>query len=105
MKLKRAFRSKSLPAAVAFLAGVGATALAAYLAMLEEQRRDRADDAHRAAEDELALYRGREKNRVHHKAEQAIRGLLRAPRVSASDQSTDVKAAKEWVRKYGSGGV
>jgi ferredoxin-NADP reductase len=98
---KRAFRDRSLPAAVFFLAGIGATAFASYLAMLEKQRRDQAEDAHRAAEDELALYRGREKNRVVQKAEGHIRALLRGAWMSESDRMTDTKAAQKWLYDYG----
>lgn len=98
---KRAFRDNALLAAVAFLAGVGATGVAAYLGVLGEERQKRAAEAHRAAEDELALYRGREANRVVEKAEGCIRALLRAPRVSESDRITDIKAAQKWLYDYG----
>lgn len=90
-------RDRALLVTAAFLAGIGATALVAYVATVEERRHARAEDADRAAQNEMALYRGRENNDVHKKAEGHIRALL-----GASVLSSQKKDAAVWLAKYGS---
>lgn len=96
-------RSLLLGACCSFLAGIGATAVAAYVAEgVMRMQRHRLQlrmvtpppKPGRELEQDLKEARKEARDGINH-----VRSLLRAPRVSESDRETDRKAAQEWVRK------
>lgn len=99
-------RSLLVGACCSFFAGIGVTAVAAWVQLQRENRlEDRgirtlevalaAEKAMRERlESDVTAARNEARCGVNH-----VRSLLREPRVSKSDHATDRAAAQEWLRK------
>lgn len=88
-----------LGACCSFLAGIGATAVAAWFQLQWENRHQEKEVA--ALEDQLGFEKS-STDAARNEARQGkyhVESLLRTPTVSESDRLTDISAAREWLRK------